>query len=360
MATARDVLVADSRFEHLRDVDKVINDLVVECWVDQRGDHVETFIERHSRDPMHLTCFMPVENLSVKSETEVFGTRLLPLDDERIPRDVPWFGLEKPLMSVAAVEVVGTHYGRMAERARHPAEHSLRVLRVALREHRSINDWQLRLALGPTYAFENGLGGWRAPDDTAYDLGLDESLISLAREQPVGLMPTQPSNDMEKVTDLAMRWIERSQMSGEPLVALLYLFFALEALLGDKSEGLKAHGLAFRQAMLSHISTGGFTNPGSTWFLYDQVRSAAVHGEPAPPVSWEQVRRFAWGVRGTLNEYLVLAREHGLRKRSRVLRHLDEHPDRTRLVDWLTDYGGPVWTDYLSGMKDRHGAAPGA
>jgi hypothetical protein len=42
-----------------------------------------------------------------------------------------------------------------------------------------------------------------------------------------------------------LRWIERARFTGEPLIALLYLFFALEALLGDKPEGLKADDLAF-------------------------------------------------------------------------------------------------------------------
>jgi len=82
-----------------------------------------------------------------------------------------------------------------------------------------------------------------------------------------------PATDVEKKADLALRWMERAWLAGEPLVGLLFLFFALEALLGDKSEGLKAHLLAFRQMMLSHILTGGFSHPNETWFLYEKVRS---------------------------------------------------------------------------------------
>jgi len=61
-----------------------------------------------------------------------------------------------------------------------------------------------------------------------------------------------------------------------------------------------AHGLAFRQAMLGHLVTGLFLHPNETWFLYDQVRSGAVHGEDAPAVDWDSVRGFAWTVRTTV------------------------------------------------------------
>jgi hypothetical protein len=46
---------------------------------------------------------------------------------------------------------------------------------------------------------------------------------------------------------------------------------------------IKAHGLAFREMMLSHIISSGFRHPNRTFFFYDQVRSAAVHGEEPRP-----------------------------------------------------------------------------
>ena len=36
------------------------------------------------------------------------------------------------------------------------------------------------------------------------------------------------------------------------------------------------------EMMLSHIISGGFRHPNRTFFFYDQIRSAAVHGEEAP------------------------------------------------------------------------------
>jgi hypothetical protein len=62
--------------------------------------------------------------------------------------------------------------------------------------------------------------------------------------------------------------MERSSFADEHLVALLYLFFALEALLSDTSEGRKAHGLAFRQATLGHVATEQLSHPDDTLLLY--------------------------------------------------------------------------------------------
>jgi hypothetical protein len=112
-----------------------------------------------------------------------------------------------------------------------------------------------------------------------------------------------------------MGWMERACLTGDRLVAMLYRFFALEALLGDKSEGLKAHGLAFREMMLSHVIEGGFRHPNATFLYYDQIRSVAVHGGQAPEVTAKVADDFEW-VRDALAKYLALAREQGfLQKR---------------------------------------------
>lgn len=54
---------------------------------------------------MSLVCYLPIEYLSVETETKVFGVRLLPLSDTRIPPADTWFRLEHPVACVAAVEV---------------------------------------------------------------------------------------------------------------------------------------------------------------------------------------------------------------------------------------------------------------
>ena len=67
---------------------------------------------------MHVTCYLPVEFLTVNSETQLPGLVLLPAGDPRVPSATSWFVLEKPTGCVAAVEVEGSSYGRMAGRAR--------------------------------------------------------------------------------------------------------------------------------------------------------------------------------------------------------------------------------------------------
>jgi hypothetical protein len=69
-----------------------------------------------------------------------------------------------------------------------------------------------------------------------------------------------------------------------PIDRLSYLFFALESLLGDTGEG--------------------FTHPSTTYWLYEKVRSAAVHGSEPPDVSEKDIGIFAWDVRKALDEYL--------------------------------------------------------
>lgn len=91
---------------------------------------------------------------------------------------------------------------------------------------------------------------------------------------------------------------------------MLYRFFALEALPGDKARGQKAHGLAFRETMLSHVIEGGFRYPNATFFYDDQIRSVAVHGGQAPDVPRKVAAQFEWAVRATLGDYyLALARQ---------------------------------------------------
>jgi hypothetical protein len=351
ITVAKEALLADLSFEHLRRPDDAVWQFVGQCWVDRTTDHVPAFIEKNSLDPLDRICFIPVEHLAVAGAIDVLGLRLLPTNDPHLPKVRQWFSLEKPIGCVAAVPVVGTNYGLMAERAQFLASHALRVMRIALREHFGINDWQLRFRIGMAYVFDDSLSGWHLREDQAFELGLGGDLITMAQDRSVSLMPAHPTTDIGKKADLALRWMERAWFTGEPLVALLYLFFALEALLGDKSEGLKAHGLAFRQTMLSYIVEGNFTHPNQTWFLYDRVRSGAVHGEDTPDVEPKIVHSFAWDVRKALNQYLALAEGQHFTRRGHLLSFLDQHPHRPQLIAWLRQNGGQIWTDYLDHLE---------
>jgi hypothetical protein len=359
-AETKALLLADLRFEHLeRTVDDVVWQFAAQAFTNRSEDYVPEFVQRHRRELVETTCFIPVEYLKVEAEIDALGLTLLPLTDDRVPTPDFGFSLAAPVASVAAVRVTGTNFDWMASRGRVLAEHALRLLRVALRGHLWVVDRQLRFRLGHSYTFREGHGGWQQGPDAAYELEFGGDLITLVDTQAVGQLPFEPSNRLERKAMLATRWIERAMFASEPLVAVLYTFFALEALLGDKAEGLKAPALALRRAMLGEATGAGFVNPSETFFLYDKVRSAAVHGEDVPETRSEAVHSFTWDVRRALNQYLDYARAEGFTRQSQLVRALDAHADRPNLIAWLRLNGGSAWTKYLEGIAPVAGPAPG-
>ena len=61
-----------------------------------------------------------------------------------------------------------------------------------------------------------------------------------------GLPPTATKKSINEKALLAVGWLDRAVLTPDPLVATLYRFFALEALLGDTSADLKNGLLALR------------------------------------------------------------------------------------------------------------------
>lgn len=349
MSRVEEALVRDLHFEHMDKATDSLKEFVARAWADRKTDQVPLFVAEHSREPSELVCYVPIEYLTIETPTKLLGLQLLPVTDPSIPNATPpWFDLVPPIGSVAAIPVTGTNLGRMAERAQAFLAHALRVARVGLRDLNGINGRQLRFRPGIAYAFSNNLSGWQSRSDVAYELELGPSSLDGISGRPVWTMPATPVTDIEKKADLALRWMERARFVGEPLIALLYLFFALEALLGDSSEGLKADMLAFRQLVLSHVVSGGFREPNKTWNLYDQVRNAAVHGEDPPPVDHVTVRDLEWAVRDTLNEYLSFASTQSIGRRGKLIQALTSHPDVPQLADWIRTNAGPRWEAYLA------------
>lgn len=337
----------DLRFEHLKDVEAAVWLFVGRAWKNRRADHVPWFVERFGEAPVTLPCYFSVEHLTVPSEVEVSSVRLLPLADSSIPTASSRIALIKPGGCVAVAEVVGTNRQRMAARGRARVEHALRILRTALGDFLDIADEQLRFVVGTTYAFGDNAAGWRQRDDVAYKLGLNDELMELVREHPVFILQPEPATKVDRAADLAMRWMERARMTGEPLVTALYLIFAVEALLGDKAAGEKGHKIALRQAMLSHVAAGGFRHPSDFVVLYEEVRSAAVHGSAFRPVTKREAGKLFWAVKDTLREYLTVAREGRFTKQSQLAGYLDAHPDQPELVAWLRSRGGLDWAKYF-------------
>lgn len=306
------------------------------------------FATAHAREPMQRTCFFPVELLTIKQEVELYGVRLLPADAAQPPPML--FGPDPTatMSSVVAVDCSGTNYDNMRRRARIRAERALRLLRATLRENRFLHDSQLRFRLGETVWFDDRASGWRRRPEAGSELELDDELLREATSQEISTLPEVPTNDLERRVDLALQWFERAQLAGDPMIKLLYLFFALESILGDKSESLKAPALAIRRATLGLLASDGFVHPARTYLLYDKVRSTAVHGEEPPAISRKEVDAFAWDVRRALNEFLHYARGEGYTNRAQVRTALDEHPRREGIVKALIKDDPKLWGKYLS------------
>jgi hypothetical protein len=346
---AQTIVLADLRFEYLdqREAADALWRFVCRCHADRTRDHVALFIEEHAREILDLTCYLPVEHLIVKTKSNAAGLRMLPTTSDEIPQRGRRFALDPPVGCVIAVHVSGTSYERMAERARALAEHGLRVLRIALRASPGIHDDQLRFGLGEAYAFDDRLSGWARRPGSPYSLALTDSGVELVRSQPVAALLPVSRNKLERKADLAVRWMERAWLATEPLVRLLYLFFALESLLGDTGESQKAGLIALRRAMLSVAMGRGFVNPSRTYWLYEKVRSAAVHGSEPLEVSDADVTLFASDVREALDDYLRYGQNQGFTRQSQLVDALDHHPDRPHLIEWIRVNGGDMWKKYL-------------
>jgi hypothetical protein len=137
------------------------------------------------------------------------------------------------------------------------------------------------------------------------------------------------------------------------VVALLYHFFALEALLGERSEGLKAPLIARRRAMLAAALDTAFLHPHKNYFLYDKVRSLAVHGGIAREVTEDTVQTFSWDVRTALQQFLAYAEREGFTKQSDLAEALDNHPKHEELLAWLRTNGGPLWDKYFEKLDAK-------
>jgi len=350
---AKEVVEGDLRFEHLGaqiadPLQQKLYRFASLCAIEPGQDQIPAFFSENEQPPEERLCFLGVEFLEVKEPFDLFGLRLLPTDHGDIPDSSRWFSVELPVRSVIAVPVTGTHLKLMKDRAATIADRALRALRVGLRENRNLNPLQLRFRLSESYSFGDHLAGWQTSADARWELMLDPGLLEMVNAQPVAQLAQKPHNDLERHAARALAWIEDSMIEGDPLKSLLFLFFALEAILGDRSEGLKAHGLAYRRALLSLLTRGSFPDPSRAYLLYDEVRSAAVHGEEPPPVSEDERLAFMWDVRLALGEYLELAGKESFETRRRLLRYLKEHPERQRFDDWLTEFLGGTWSKFLT------------
>lgn len=348
LRNARGALAADPAFEYMDEpeIERATWRFLAVATVHRshRG-LVRGFVERHGREPEDHTCFFAVDRLTVADRVDLFGVRLFPAGQAGPPLTAN--PISEAVQTVMAVPCRGTSYERMHGRALEVADRALRLLRVAIGDAPFLPDWQLRFRLVGTYWFDDGAHGLTRQPDAGIELELDDALIDRARSKPVASLPVNATNDVERRAELALRWFDRAQLSTDPPLQLLFLFVALEAILGDKSEGPKARGLALRRALLGLATTGHIRHPSATYLLYDDARSATVHGEDPPIVSKGELDRFEWDVRICLDEFVLFAREHGLSKRSHVRKALDQHERRPRLITALREDDPTGWGGYF-------------
>lgn len=339
-------LLSDLRFEHLGD--GVISPLQEAVWrficlcALREGDHVEQFMSEHARAPLEHQYWFPVEYLAVSTPLSLLGVRFLPLGDPEVP-DNPHLYLGRPTASILRVVAVGTSGKRTHGRARALAQHSLAILRVGMRVDNQVTDEQLRFRLGVTYGVGDRFGGWGIDPSTPFEVGLSQSDVEVVVAQPLADVSLNPETDIDKHAVIALEWLDLARLTPDRLNATLFAFFALEAILGDASEGTKASGLTFRAAFLAHLDVGHFQDPGVVYWLYDEVRSAAVHGSARPELPDRDFYWFDRTVRETLNRVIVYCRETGIARQSDLVRSLHEHPEAADFMAWLGR--DPRWTN---------------
>ncbi len=325
-------LAADFRFEHMkeREIKETVEDFANAAFVHRDTNHIPGFLAKNAKEPLSLVCSFPIEGLTVHREIGLFGVTFTPAEEAEVPEHMfgPGHG---PIGAVVSTTCEGTNGKAMKERARKRVEHALRQLRAGLREYRMIPDQQLRFRLGTSYWFDGGGGGWSTRSDQIINVGLNEELIELATSTEIAKLPVEGGTSIEKAARRALQWFDDALLAIDPLKEMLYLFFALEAILGDKSDKPKGENLALRRALLSHKLEQGFTHPGSIYGLYDEVRSEAVHGGDPLEVSKSEVSKFQWNVRRAINEFLEYAHKEGISKRGKLLAKLDSDPARDEI-----------------------------
>jgi hypothetical protein len=350
LATTTALVLADPTLEHLgqRKAEQALWRFCCAAHLDRATNHVGGFVQEHARLPQKHQVLFTLRHLSVNDRFEVAGTLVLPLSD--VPNALREdFRAEPHVGSVVSVEAIGTDPQRIVGRAREVAEHALRVLRAGLNSTLLYAaDRQLRFRIGERHAFaDSPRSGWAVADDVAWDLSIGPSEAGTVTDMPMGRLGSVPRNELERRAHTAMRWADNALLITDPIRRMLFLFFALEALVGDKSQKEKGRTIAFRRAMLDHAVRGGFRDPHVTYALYDEVRSAAVHGEEPPAISNREADRFASDVGAAINEFLAYGTTLGATRRGQVMRALDHHADAGAMLDWLrnTDTKGS-WASF--------------
>jgi hypothetical protein len=344
---ARGLLLEDERFEYLSDGDAEthIIRLVYRAFTDKSRDHVRTFVSDVAKTPKAHEVAFGIEHLQVKAEFDFGGVKYT----KATAADTKALGIfaeEANWMTVCRIHVPGTNQARMIERGRARVDFSLRLLRTWLGGH-SLPGYQLRFRIGRFYLFDGVYRGWRLPEDIAGPLEMTRPLDAQMGAEQLAALPYSGGTRAQQQAALALQWLDESRLAIEPTHRIIFLFSALEALLGDRSDGLKAPTLVFYRTTLGMATRGRFSHPSPLYYLYDKVRSAAVHGSQYPLVPKEHVDNLFSNVREALYEYLYFVDKNNLSTRSQVRTALRSSEVSEQVLQWLREndaYGS--WEDW--------------
>lgn len=128
-----------------------------------------------------------------------------------------------------------------------------------------------------------------------------------------------------------------------PGLDTLLLLPAERAAMGSAQTLLEQDLLAIRRAMLGLVVRGSFAHPARACVLYDEVRSAAAHGEQAPRITSAEVDAFAWDVRCAIREFLRCTRDRGFTRRAEVRNALDRDTRRAEIEASLLAENPRLW-----------------
>ncbi len=227
LVRVRSLLPEDQRFEHMdkSTIEAATWRYVCLAHFKCEENHVEGFCAEHMRELMCLTCFLPVEDLTVADEIEAYGVRFIPADKASLPGAVFGPDPRATMASVVAVDdCTGTDHAKIASRAREPALHALRTLRAVLREDHFVHDRQLRFRLGESTWFSDGASIWASRLDQGWGFELSEAALRLDMPPAVSTLPLDATNGIERTANRALQWFEQAQLAIDPIMELLRVY----------------------------------------------------------------------------------------------------------------------------------------
>jgi hypothetical protein len=350
----------DLRLEHIGDsIDDEVWRFACLSYLGRSEDQVSAFLAKFDQEPFAEPTLFPVHGLSVDQPFDFAGVTFLPLTPDLVPACSD-LDEDPACRSLIQIEAVGTKKDAMVDRARLKARHALRVLRVALRRHFGMGSFELRFRLGYRATVGQTYSEWSLPSSLGFALDLETGSLETVAADALTAIMHYTRHDIEKRVVLALKWLERARFEDDLTVACLYLFFALEALLGNRGAEEKGSHLCFYRVVLGEVSGYGFRHPFETYLLYADVRSKAVHGSEAAPVSEDAVRRLEADVYAALYELVDFTRANNMAHHFKFLEALRTHEKAPKVVTWLeanfprNHAGKPIhWLRFVDGGEAK-------